>query len=244
MYSLRPAAGTALIVLVYLALGLTNVFTRAPWCDEAWFGNPAYNLAYKGFMGTTVLDPASSTWKSVKLTGIDRHTYWVMPLNLLMNAAGFRVFGFSIYSMRLLSLFWGLIALSAWGVILWKLTGQQLLTLGQPGTDFGGLSLPAAGIRRPDGHDGGCIGVEWRRRVSAVAGAQLSACGSGQSKPDGHGLLHAPQRRHAGSDPGDHDSILRSQESASRARWCWQLFRTWRSAPDGRCTSRRVRRIS
>ena len=56
MYSLRSAAGTALIVFVYLALGLTNVFTRAPWCDEAWFGNPAYNLAYKGFMGTTILD--------------------------------------------------------------------------------------------------------------------------------------------------------------------------------------------
>ncbi len=133
MYSLRPAAGTALIVLVYLALGLTNVFTRAPWCDEAWFGNPAYNLAYKGFMGTTVLDPASSTWKSVKLTGIDRHTYWVMPLNLLTNAAGFRMFGFSVYSMRLLSLFWGLIALSAWGAILWKLTGQPLLALGSLG---------------------------------------------------------------------------------------------------------------
>jgi 4-amino-4-deoxy-L-arabinose transferase-like glycosyltransferase len=133
VYSLRPAAGTALIVLVYLALGLTNVFTRAPWCDEAWFGNPAYNLAYKGFMGTTVLDPASSTWKSVKLTGIDRHTYWVMPLNLLTNAAGFRMFGFSVYSMRLLSLFWGLIALSACGAILWKLTGQPLLTLGSLG---------------------------------------------------------------------------------------------------------------
>jgi hypothetical protein len=129
----RLAAGSALIVLVYLALGLTNVFTRAPWCDEAWFASPAYNLAYKGFMGTTVLEPASSTWKSVKLTGIDRHTYWVMPLNLLWNAAGFRVFGFSIFSMRLLSLVWGLIALGAWGAILWKLTGQPLLTLGSLG---------------------------------------------------------------------------------------------------------------
>ena len=84
-------------------------------------------------MGTTVLDPASSTWKSVRLTGIDRHTYWVMPLNLLLNAAGFRVFGFSIFSMRLLSLAWGLIALCAWGAILWKLTGEPLLTLGSLG---------------------------------------------------------------------------------------------------------------
>src|SRR4030095_2783093 len=30
---------------------------------------------------------------------------------------------------RLLSLFWGLIAMCAWGVILWTLTGQPLLTL-------------------------------------------------------------------------------------------------------------------
>ena len=133
MVSPRLVAGSALIVLVYLGLGLTDVFTRAPWCDEAWFGNPAYNLAYKGFMGTTVLEPASSTWKNVKLTGIDRHTYWVMPLNLLVNAASFRVFGFSIYSMRLISLLWGLIALCAWGVILWKLTGQPMLTLGSLG---------------------------------------------------------------------------------------------------------------
>ena len=133
MFSPRLVAGSALIVIAYLGLGLTDVFLRAPWCDEAWFGNPAYNLAYKGFMGTTVLDPASTTWKSVKLTGIDRHTYWVMPLSLLMNAAGFRVLGFSIYSMRMLSLLWGLIALCAWGAILWKLTGQAWLTLGSLG---------------------------------------------------------------------------------------------------------------
>src|SRR4030095_8567337 len=34
---------------------------------------------------------------------------------------------------RLLSLFWGLIAMCAWGVILWTLTGQPLLTLGSLG---------------------------------------------------------------------------------------------------------------
>jgi len=126
-------AATALIVLVYLCLGLTNVFFRSPWCDEAWFSSPAYNLAYKGFMGTTVLEPASSTWKSVNLTGIDRHTYWVMPLSLLQNAAAFRIFGFRVFSIRLLSMCWGLLALAAWGTILWKLTGRPLLTLGSLG---------------------------------------------------------------------------------------------------------------
>ncbi|MEO8367773.1 MAG: hypothetical protein ABI806_01050 [Candidatus Solibacter sp.] len=126
-------ATTSLIVLVYLGLGLTNVFLRAPWCDEAWFSSPAYNLGYKGFMGTTVLEPASSTWKSVNLTGIDRHTYWVMPLSLLQNAAAFRIFGFSVFSIRLISMCWGLLALAAWGAILWKLTGSPLLTLGSLG---------------------------------------------------------------------------------------------------------------
>jgi hypothetical protein len=127
--SSRRLAAAGLILAVYLGLGLTNLVTKAPWCDEAWFGSPAYNLAYRGFMGTTVLDPASSTWKSVKLKGIDTHTYWVMPLNLLLNAAAFRVFGFSILPMRLLSLGWGLLVLLNWGVILWKLTGRMALAL-------------------------------------------------------------------------------------------------------------------
>ena len=129
----RIVAGLALIVAVYLGLGLTNAISRPPSCDEGWFGDAAYNLAYRGFMGTTVLDPASSTWKSVKLTGIDRHTYWVMPLSLVANAAGFGIFGFGIFPMRLLSLLWGGVALAAWGLILWKLTGQPLVTLGSLG---------------------------------------------------------------------------------------------------------------
>lgn len=133
MRSPRLVAGAAVIVLAYFGLGLTSASMRAPWCDEAWFGSPAYNLAYKGFMGTTVLDPASSTWKSVKLTGIDRRTYWVMPLSLLENAAGFRIFGYSNTAMRAVSLLWGLVALCAWGAILWKLTGHAALTLGSLG---------------------------------------------------------------------------------------------------------------
>lgn len=144
----RHLAVAGLILALYLGLGLTNVFTKAPWCDEAWFGSPAYNLAYHGFMGTTVLDPGSSTWKNVKLTGIDVHTYWVMPLSLVFNAAAFRVFGFSILPMRLLSMAWGLATLFAWGVILWKLTGQRALTLAGVGLiaiDFHFLAQAADG---------------------------------------------------------------------------------------------------
>src|SRR5207244_7700472 len=95
-----------------------TMITRAPWQDEAWFGNPAYTLATQGFLGTTILDPASSTWKSVKLSGIDRHTYWVMPLSLLLNAADFRIFGFGSIQMRVPSLLFGADFHLAWRFIL------------------------------------------------------------------------------------------------------------------------------
>src|SRR4051794_35714231 len=97
------------------------MLTHAPWQDEAWFGSPAYNLANRGFLGTTILDPASSTWKSVSLAGIDRHTYWVMPLSLLLNAADFRFFGFGSIQMRVPSLLFGAAFLLAWLAILRRL---------------------------------------------------------------------------------------------------------------------------
>jgi hypothetical protein len=34
-----------LAVVVYLVLALWLAHTKAPWCDEGWFANPAYNLA-------------------------------------------------------------------------------------------------------------------------------------------------------------------------------------------------------
>lgn len=110
-----------MILTVYLVLALSTALTRAPWVDEGWFGSPAWNLAHRGFLGTTVLDPASSTWKSVKLTGIDRRTYWVMPLSLLLNSAVFRVFGFSAFAMRAPALVFGLVFLLAWRTILRRL---------------------------------------------------------------------------------------------------------------------------
>jgi Dolichyl-phosphate-mannose-protein mannosyltransferase len=118
---LDPAVALALILAIYLALGVATMLTRAPWQDEAWFGSPAYNLAYRGFLGTTILDPASSTWKKVDLTGIDRHTYWVMPLSLLLNAADFRLFGFGSLQMRMPALLFGLTVLLAWWAILRRL---------------------------------------------------------------------------------------------------------------------------
>src|SRR5262249_45353598 len=60
----------------------------------------------------------------------DRHTYWVMPLSLLVNAAGFRIFGFGSIQMRLPALLFGAAFLLAWRTILRRLdTPPQVVLL-------------------------------------------------------------------------------------------------------------------
>jgi hypothetical protein len=70
------------ITIAYLSLAVMGALTMRPWCDEGWFSNPAENLLTTGSMPTSVLDPTAA-WRGVNLQGIDRHTYWVMPLYIL-----------------------------------------------------------------------------------------------------------------------------------------------------------------
>src|ERR1035438_9735040 len=98
-------------VAVYLILASATAVTKGPWCDETWYASPGWNLITKGYMGTSTIEPSSTTWKSVRLTGIDRHTYWAMPFHFLATAGWYTLFGFSLLSVRALSIIWGLIAL-------------------------------------------------------------------------------------------------------------------------------------
>jgi len=119
----------AVPALLYLILASATAVTKAPWCDEAWYGSPGYNLITKGYMGTSSLDPASTTWKSVRLTGIDRHTYWAMPLHFLATAGWYKLAGFSIFSLRALSIAWGLLALFCWIRIAAELSPERHVAL-------------------------------------------------------------------------------------------------------------------
>ena len=126
------------ITIVYLSLAVMSALTMRPWCDEGWFSNPAENLLTTGSMPTSVLDPTAS-WRGINLQGIDRHTYWVMPLYILAQAGWYRIIGFSLLSMRLLSVLWGLVALVCWYIILKRLSGRTavaLLAVALLGTDF------------------------------------------------------------------------------------------------------------
>ena len=99
--------------LLYVLLGSGSAFTKLPLCDEAWYANPAFNLSAGHSMGTTVLEAAGTP-----LHGLERHTYWVMPLYIVGQASVYELFGAGLLQTRLFSLGWGLILLVSWFVIL------------------------------------------------------------------------------------------------------------------------------
>jgi len=116
------------VLVLFLILAGASAWTLRPWCDEGWFSSPARNLMEKGYMGTSVIDQ-TGTFRSVKLDGIDRYTYWIMPLYVLAQSAWYQVAGFSLMAMRALSMLWGVIALCAWFAILRALTADRTAAL-------------------------------------------------------------------------------------------------------------------
>jgi hypothetical protein len=117
--SRRQVAMAAAILLIWSALAMMVAASNVPWSNEAWTAIPAVNLAQHGYMGTTVL-ASNGTW----LTGIERHTYWMMPVHLLTQAVWYKAVGFSLLRQRLLSVLFGALALCAWCTIILELSGS------------------------------------------------------------------------------------------------------------------------
>src|SRR5260370_20157475 len=113
------------VCLVYLVLAIATATVKRPGCDEAWFADPAFTLMTRGFMGTPVLEQANILSGGRNFHGIDRYTYWIMPLYVLVQTAWYKVVGFGLFQMRALSMFWGLVALVAWCAILRALSDQE-----------------------------------------------------------------------------------------------------------------------
>jgi hypothetical protein len=126
------------ILLVFVAIAVLCAHTNLPWSDEAWFASPALSLITKGNFGTSVLDPTAS-FRTNNLTGIHEHTYWIVPLFPLAEAAWFQAIGYGLMQARYLSILWGLVALWAWYRMLKILTGDErvaVLAMGLMAVDF------------------------------------------------------------------------------------------------------------
>jgi len=125
------------IIAGFLVSALIAARVKAPWSDEGWFACPAYNLAFHGFMGTSVLEP-SGHFLNAYMRGIQQRTYEMPPLYMVTLAGWFRVFGFGLLTTRALSTVWGLVALLALFFLIRKLTNTTvaLLAAGILACDF------------------------------------------------------------------------------------------------------------
>lgn len=121
--AIRRFAGL-LLTAAWLALAIALAWTRGPWSNEAWSAIPAVNLIQHGTMATTVLE-FRNTW----LRGLDRHTYWLMPFHILVQAAWYKLVGFSLFKQRLLSVLFAAVLLGAWYRIVVRLTGLRAAAL-------------------------------------------------------------------------------------------------------------------
>ncbi|MCU1258526.1 MAG: hypothetical protein JWO80_1411 [Bryobacterales bacterium] len=130
-------------VLVFVCASVAIMLVKAPWWDEGLFASPAYNLLHHGVMGSTV-------WVSQShfdpLPGIDKHVYTWMPLYPLFLASWMKLLSYSLISMRLGSLLWGTVVLSAWYGIMWALTKRPevaALTVVLIATDYSFITTAA-----------------------------------------------------------------------------------------------------
>lgn len=184
----------ALALSLFLLGSITTALHRTPWADEGWFADPAYNLAHHDRLGTTNLEPTIA-----RLTRIDQHTYWVMPLFLLGQGIWYEFVQPTVLGTRMYTTMWALLALAAFSLILRHLVPEK-----RPGViGFGVLLLATdyifinnSAFARPDmmccslGLIGIASYVQFRTKQLAaalVAGNAFVAL-SGLTHPNG--LLH------------------------------------------------------
>ena len=131
------------------------------------------------------------------LKDIDRYTYWIMPIYPVAQAVWYRLFSFSLASMRALSIFCGLLGLLAWTLFFRRLTGDDvgaLLFMALMACDY--INQSDIGVGRPDAmafaFQAGAFAayLHWRERNLrlAILLSQTLVVASGLTHPNG-GML-------------------------------------------------------
>ena len=136
------------ILVIFLALSIGTALTAIPGTDEGFFANPAFNLLTKGVFATTILETAATPFE-----GMTQHTYWIMPLQPLTLSFWYRVFGFSVFSTRSLSIVWGLVGLVSWFVIV-RIPGSAAIIRRKASPDDDTSAGPARIRRRTTRRNG------------------------------------------------------------------------------------------
>jgi 4-amino-4-deoxy-L-arabinose transferase-like glycosyltransferase len=142
-----PAAGErvrrqylvlAVFLAVFLGLAIACARTNLPWSDEAWFSTPAVNLMTKGYPGVSLLSEQGG-FHHLEPLRAHRRAYYQPPMHMLVQVLWYGIVGFSLFTLRYLSICWGLVALGASYVIAKTLFRDEripLLTVGLMAIDF------------------------------------------------------------------------------------------------------------
>jgi len=131
-----------LLLAAYVSVTVGAARNQRPRTDEGYFASPALNLITSGSMGTPILE------NGPHMEGIRERTYWMPPLHMLAQAAWYKAVGFSLVSMRLLSLVWGLVLLAAVYVLVNTISRDEtaaLLAAGVVAVDYNFLLCAASG---------------------------------------------------------------------------------------------------
>jgi len=115
------------IAVGFVAYGLLLVNlarTRKPWNDEAMSASAGYTLATKGYMAIPSFDESNPG-----MSGIQRHMYYIFPLQMVVMAPWYKVFGFSLFTTRMLSMFWAVLFGAALYQVMKLLTGNSWIGL-------------------------------------------------------------------------------------------------------------------
>ncbi len=152
MASLNPLWRVLAVITFFSILCAATAFTLAPQPDEAVYANPGYNLAWNGHMGTTLYE-----LRGFMPLSMARRTYWQPPVYFLISAGWFRLVGFGLLQVRLLSEIFGILALISWygivkylfrspaaGLIAMALVSVDLFFV--QGSAFGRMDLMCAGF--------------------------------------------------------------------------------------------------
>jgi 4-amino-4-deoxy-L-arabinose transferase-like glycosyltransferase len=119
--------GLVCVLCLYIASALYVSQARAPWWDEGCFADSAYNLAFHGKFVSTTWHPLFANLPD--FPQITKYTYWMMPLYSASLAGWFYIFGFSISSMHMYSLLWGIAVILAIYAFVWALTKVRAVAL-------------------------------------------------------------------------------------------------------------------
>jgi Dolichyl-phosphate-mannose-protein mannosyltransferase len=131
------------------------------------------------------------------LKDIDRYTYWIMPIYPVTQAIWYRLFSFSLESIRALSILCGMLGLLAWTLVFRRLTGDSLgalLFMALMACDY--INQSDVGTGRPDAmafaFQAGAFAayLHWREKNLrlAILLSQTLVVSSGLTHPNG-GML-------------------------------------------------------